>query len=124
MFIPGGATLKVSTGIAIALKAGQAGLVLARSGNAARGIQVANALGLIDSDYRGEIQVLLYNSNLHSVRIDPHQRIAQLMIVRHETIQPRVVDSLPATDRGANGFGSTGDYGIIKRTFGPGVTNE
>lgn len=100
----------VRTGIAIELPAGHAGLVLARSGLAARhGIAVVNAPGLIDSGYRGELLVLLLNTDrAERFEVAPGDRIAQLLIVAVAT--PRIVEAraLAATLRGEGGLGSSG----------------
>jgi dUTP pyrophosphatase len=100
----------VRTGIAIELPAGHAGLVLPRSGLAARhGIAIVNAPGLIDSGYRGELQVLLLNTDrARTFAIAPGDRIAQLVLVAVAT--PRIVEAgaLAATARGEGGFGSSG----------------
>jgi dUTP pyrophosphatase len=105
-----GERVSVGTGIAVAIPDGCAGLVLPRSGLAARhGIALVNAPGLIDSGYRGEVRVLLLNTDRETAfEIAPGDRIAQLVIVRVE--QPPFVeaDSLPDTARAAGGFGSTG----------------
>ena len=105
-----GARASVSTGVALALPPGTAGLVLPRSGLAARhGIALVNAPGLIDAGYRGEVRVLLLNTDREAAfEIAPGDRIAQLVIVRHEAPDLLEVDSLDATARGAAGFGSTG----------------
>lgn len=100
----------VGTGIAVAIPAGCAGLVLPRSGLAARhGISVVNAPGLIDAGYRGEVRVLLLNTDLaEAFDVEVGDRIAQLVIVRHEA--PELVESeaLDESIRGTGGFGSTG----------------
>jgi dUTP pyrophosphatase len=101
----------VRTGVALALPAGSAGLVLPRSGLAARnGISVVNGPGLIDPGYRGEIAVILLNTDPEEpFEISLGDRIAQLLIV--ETAAHRLVESadeLDQTTRGAGGFGSTG----------------
>jgi dUTP pyrophosphatase len=100
----------VRTGIAIELPAGHAGLVLPRSGLAARhGIAIVNAPGLIDAGYRGELKVLLLNTDrTETFAIAPGDRIAQLVLVAVAT--PRIVeaDALAATARGEGGFGSSG----------------
>jgi dUTP pyrophosphatase len=105
-----GARETVRTGIAIELPAGHAGLVLPRSGLAARhGIAIVNAPGLIDSGYRGELKVLLLNTDrTETFAIAPGDRIAQLVLVAVAT--PRIVeaDALAATARGEGGFGSSG----------------
>jgi dUTP pyrophosphatase len=105
-----GERASVGTGIAVAIPEGQAGLVLPRSGLAARhGISVVNAPGLIDSGYRGEMRVLLLNTDRsESFSVGVGDRIAQLVIVRHEAPQLVEVEDLDETVRGAGGFGSTG----------------
>ncbi len=106
---PGGRT-SVGTGIAVAIPPGRAGLVLPRSGLAARhGIALANAPGLIDSGYRGELRVLLLNTDrTESFEVEVGDRIAQLVIVRYEAAELTEQPELEATLRGAAGFGSTG----------------
>jgi dUTP diphosphatase len=105
-----GERASVGTGIAVAIPEGHAGLVLPRSGLAARhGISVVNAPGLIDAGYRGELRVLLLNTDReHPFELAPGDRIAQLVVVRVE--DPRLEESreLDETGRGAGGFGSTG----------------
>jgi dUTP pyrophosphatase len=100
----------VSTGVAVEIPAGHAGLVLPRSGNAARhGIAIVNAPGLIDSGYRGEVRVLLLNTDRREAfRIEPGDRIAQLVLVRVETPPVEEVAELGDSARGAGGFGSSG----------------
>ena len=98
------------TGIAIALpSAGYVALVFARSGLGIKhGIAPANCVGVIDSDYRGEILVGLQNSGDADYVIQPADRIAQLMVVPVVQAQVKMVDQLDETQRGAGGFGSTG----------------
>jgi len=105
-----GERASVPTGIAVAIPDGHAGLVLPRSGLAARsGIALVNAPGLIDSGYRGEIRVLLLNTDRRETcRIATGDRIAQLVVVRVDLTDPAPVDELDATARGAAGFGSSG----------------
>jgi dUTP pyrophosphatase len=105
-----GERASVATGIAVAIPAGQAGLVVPRSGLAARhGISVVNAPGLIDSGYRGELRVLLLNTDrLEPFSVEPGDRIAQLVLVVVETPELEEVAELDETARGAGGFGSTG----------------
>jgi len=105
-----GARASVGTGIAVAIPDGQAGLVVPRSGLAARhGISVVNAPGLIDSGYRGEIRVLLLNTDgAEPFAVEPGDRIAQLVLVRVETAAVEEVAELDETARGTGGFGSTG----------------
>jgi dUTP pyrophosphatase len=101
---------RIPTGIAIELSAGHAGLVLPRSGLAAKhGIALVNAPGLIDEGYRGELQVLLLNTDrtqpFHGAAGD---RIAQLVVVAVPELEIAELDALADTARGAGGFGSTG----------------
>lgn len=105
-----GERASVGTGIAVEIPDGQAGLVLARSGLAARhGIALVNAPGLIDAGYRGEIRVLLLNTDRRSVfRLEPGDRIAQLVLVRVETPEVVEVEALASSERGHGGFGSSG----------------
>jgi dUTP pyrophosphatase len=100
----------VRTGIAIEIPPGQAGLVLPRSGLAARhGIALVNAPGLIDAGYRGEVQVLLLNTDRASpFTLDAGARIAQLVLVRIEAPEVCEVEELAASERGTGGFGSSG----------------
>lgn len=100
----------VSCGFALAIPKGYAGLVIPRSGLAARhGISVVNGPGLIDSGYRGEVKVILVNLDAHETfRVEPGDRIAQLMIVAVPAVSLERVASLPASERGAGGFGSSG----------------
>jgi dUTP pyrophosphatase len=106
---PGQRTL-VPTGVAIALAPGHAGLVLPRSGNAVKhGIALVNSPGLIDEGYRGELRVLLLNTDTEATfSWAPGDRIAQLLIVAVAAGDVVEVESLDDTARGAGGFGSTG----------------
>lgn len=100
----------IGTGISVEIPEGQAGLVLPRSGLAARhGITLVNAPGLIDSGYRGEVRVLLLNTDRREpFTISAGDRIAQLVLVRVETPDVVEVDALALSERGAEGFGSSG----------------
>lgn len=99
----------VPTGLYIALPKGYEAQVRPRSGFALRhGITVLNTPGTIDADYRGEIGVILVNLSGDSFTVNPGERIAQMVIARHETVEWEEVDSLDDTARGAGGFGSTG----------------
>jgi dUTP pyrophosphatase len=105
-----GRRASVSTGIAVEIPPGQAGLVLPRSGLAARhGISVVNAPGLIDAGYRGEVRVLLLNTDPSaSFALAAGDRIAQLVLVRIEEPEPVEVQALEESARGMGGFGSSG----------------
>jgi dUTP pyrophosphatase len=100
----------VPTGVAVAIPAGHAGLVLPRSGLASkRGLTLANAPGLIDAGYRGEVICAVVNLDPHeAVEIAVGDRVAQLVIVEVPTVTPAFVDELPPSARGEGGFGSTG----------------
>jgi dUTP pyrophosphatase len=102
----------VRTGIAIALPEGYAGFVHPRSGLAARhGITLVNAPGTVDAGYRGEIKVILLNTDLvRAVSLRRGDRIAQLVVQRVENVTFREVPALPESARGDNGFGSTGGH--------------
>ncbi len=108
--IPAGGRTVIPTGIAIALPSPQyVALVFARSGLGIKhGVAPANCVGVIDSDYRGEILVGLQNSGQTGFTVQPGDRIAQLMVVPVLQAQLRLVDSLDETQRGSGGFGSTG----------------
>lgn len=100
----------VPTGISVAIPDGHAGLVLPRSGLASRqGLTLANAPGLIDSGYRGEVTCAVVNLDRdQAVKIRRGDRIAQLVVVALPQILPSWVDDLPPSSRGEGGFGSTG----------------
>jgi dUTP pyrophosphatase len=110
LVIPAGERRTVRTGVAIALPAGYVGLVHPRSGLAAKfGITVLNAPGTIDAGYRGEILVTLLNTDKEAAfKIETGDRIAQLLIQQVEHVEFTLVEHLPDTHRGENGFGSTG----------------
>ena len=105
-----GARASVPTGLAVQIPDGQAGLVLPRSGLAARhGVTVVNAPGLIDSGYRGELRVLLLNTDPHAAfAARAGDRIAQLVLIRIELPETVEVAQLEESARGTGGFGSSG----------------
>jgi dUTP diphosphatase len=100
----------VGTGLAVAIPEGYAGFVQPRSGLADRhGITVVNSPGLIDSGYRGELRVILLNTDpVHGFVVEPGMRIAQLVVLEVPDIEPVELDELPATERGVRGHGSSG----------------
>ncbi len=106
---PAGGRVLMPTGIAIALPLGYAGFVLPRSGLALKhGVSVVNAPGLIDSGYRGELKVVLLNTDPHTqYEVSRGDRIAQLVVQKVEHVQWREVDALDSFDRGG-GFGHSG----------------
>jgi len=99
----------VGTGIAVAIPPGHAGLVLPRSGLAARhGLGKVNAPGLIDEGYRGEVKVILLNTDrTEPFVVEPGMRIAQLVVVPVPGVEPVEVEELPESERGVRGFGSS-----------------
>lgn len=105
---PGGRTA-IPTGLEMAIPQGWEGQVRPRSGLAAKhGVTVTNAPGTIDSDYRGEVKVLLVNLGDAPVSFAPGDRIAQIVFAPAPQVPVEEVDALPATQRGTGGFGSTG----------------
>jgi dUTP diphosphatase len=104
-----GARAVVGTGLAVAIPDGHAGFVQPRSGLAARhGIAVVNSPGLVDSGYRGEVKVVLLNTDRdEAFVVEPGMRIAQLVVVPVATPPPVEVEELPASERGEKGFGSS-----------------
>jgi len=99
----------VGTGLAVAIPEGHAGLVQPRSGLASRhGITIVNTPGLVDSGYRGELRVILLNTDTSApFVVEPGMRIAQLVVVPAPELEPIEVDELPASERGVRGFGSS-----------------
>ncbi len=107
--IEAGSTVLVHTGIAMEIPTGYVGLVFARSGLATKkGLAPANKVGVIDSDYRGEIMVALHNHSNEERTVENGERIAQISLVPYLSAQFDVVDELTDTARGKGGFGSTG----------------
>lgn len=102
-------TVKIGTGIKMSIPAGYFGAVFARSGLASKnGLRPANAVGVIDADYRGEVIVALHNDTNDYQTIKNNDRIAQIVIMPFLQVEFNKVDKLDATDRGDGGFGSTG----------------
>ena len=102
-------TVKIDTGIAVAIPDGFFGGIYARSGLATKqGLRPANATGIIDSDYRGNIIVALHNDTDKAQLVMPGERIAQLIIQPYLPVEFAEVDELDKTERGEGGFGSTG----------------
>lgn len=107
--LPPGERAVVSTGLSIAIPDGYAGFVQPRSGLAARhGIALVNSPGLIDSGYRGEVKVVLLNTDPEETFVaEPGERIAQLVVLPVNAAEVLEVDELPESDRGVRGFGSS-----------------
>jgi dUTP pyrophosphatase len=99
----------VGTGLAVAIPEGHAGFVQPRSGLASKhGITIVNAPGLVDAGYRGELKVVLLNTDAHTpFVVEPGMRIAQLVVLEVPSVDPVEVDELPASERGVRGFGSS-----------------
>ena len=107
--IPAHSTCLIHTGISAEIPEGYCGLIFARSGLASkRGLAPANKVGVIDADYRGEICVILVNLSDQPFEITDGERIAQMVIARHEQAEWVEVTTLDDTERGAGGFGHTG----------------
>lgn len=109
LVIRAGSTEFVHTGLSMEIPAGLVGLVYARSGLACKkGLAPANKVGVIDSDYRGEIMVALYNHSSEDITIEHGERVAQLVIAPYICAEYEETDQLGDTGRGEGGFGSTG----------------
>lgn len=109
VIIRAGETAFIPTGISMEIPEGYAGLIFARSGLACKkGLAPANKVGVIDSDYRGEVMVALFNHSKEDFKVESGERIAQIVITPYLTAQFEESDDLSNTERGAGGFGSTG----------------
>ena len=109
VIIAPGKTVLIPTGLAMEIPVGFAGLIYARSGlSVKRGLAPANKVGVIDSDYRGEVMVALHNHGMEAQTIAHGERIAQLLVTPVLAPSFELWDDLTDTDRGAGGFGSTG----------------
>lgn len=102
-------TVKIPTGIAIQLPKGTFGAIFARSGLATKsGLRPANCVGVVDSDYRGDVTVALHNDSDIPKAIEAHERIAQLVVIPYLSLTLNEADELDDTARGSDGFGSSG----------------
>ncbi|MBQ4099342.1 MAG: dUTP diphosphatase [Clostridia bacterium] len=102
-------TVLIGTGLAVEIPEGYVGLVYARSGLASKcGLAPANKVGVIDSDYRGEIKVALFNHSKETRTVLKGERIAQMVIAPYLKVEYEEVEELSSTERGEGGFGSTG----------------
>jgi len=103
--------LKIGTGIAMEIPEGYFGAIFARSGLATkRGLRPANCVGVVDSDYRGEIIIALHNDTEFPQEVSEGERIAQIVIIPYLPVDFTEVDNLSSTVRGEGGFGSTGTH--------------
>lgn len=109
MVIPPGVMKKAYTGLSLEIPVGHMGLVVPRSSLGKTGIKLANTIGIIDSDYRGEIILMLENTGGAPKYISYGTRVAQLIVVPYVQYKLMYVDSLEETDRGEGGFGHTGE---------------
>ena len=108
--IAAGETVLVSTGLSVEIPEGYVGLIYARSGLATKkGLAPANKVGVIDSDYRGEVKVALFNQSGKEQTIAAGERVAQLVIAPYLAVEYQQAEELSDTARGAGGFGSTGN---------------
>lgn len=110
-------TRAVKTGLAVAIPEGYCGIIYGRSGNAFKHDLIVIHQGVIDSSYRGEIAVLLYNHNNFPIRLSHGDMIAQLVVQRVYTEPAVDVPNLPNSERGPDGFGSTGLAGEVQSVF-------
>lgn len=102
-------TVKIGTGLAMEIPEGYFGAIFARSGLATKkGLRPANCVGVVDSDYRGEVIVALHNDSNETVTVFPQDRIAQLVVMPYLNVDFTEVKDLDSTERGSGGFGSTG----------------
>ncbi len=109
IIIPAGETVLVHTGLSLEIPKGYGGFIYARSGIATkRGLAPANKVGVIDSDYRGEVMVALHNHSSFDQIIGKNERIAQMVIAPYLRVEFCESDELDDTERGSGGFGSTG----------------
>ena len=110
-------TAIVHTGLAVEIPEGYVGLIFARSGLATKkGLAPANKVGVIDSDYRGELRVALYNHTKYVQTVEPFERVAQFVIMPYDAAQFEEAEELSDTVRGEGGFGSTGTkYNFLKK---------
>ena len=104
-----GETVVLHTGIAVAIPKGYVGLIFARSSlGTKRGLAPANKVGVIDSDYRGEIKISIHNHSSDQQMLLPYERVAQMVVVPCAHVEYEETDALDETKRGTGGFGSTG----------------
>ena len=101
-------TYVVPTGVAIAMPNGVGGFVFPRSGLGCKGLVLRNLTGVIDSNYRGEVKVCVWNTSSEPMVINPYDRIAQIVFMPYISGEIKEVEELPSSERGSNGFGSSG----------------
>lgn len=100
--------VRLHTGLRVQIPEGYFGMVVVRSGLGFRGLTLANAVGIIDSDYRGEIQIGVVNLSDEPIALEDGERIAQMILVPYVQAELKVVEALEETERGEKGFGSSG----------------
>lgn len=101
---------KVQLGFSCAIPVGYVGILAIRSGLSKDGLTLANAIGIIDSNYRGEVCALITNNTENSIKIERGQRVVQLLVLQAPAMKTNVVDELDDTNRGQSGFGSSGQF--------------
>lgn len=110
ILVPAGRSVIVHTGIAISIPEGFVGLIFPRSGLAVKqGLRLQNSVGVIDSDYRGEVLVVLHADGPKTAEFKLGDRVAQIVFIRHAEALMEEVEELDETERGSGGFGSTGN---------------
>lgn len=108
VLIPAGGIVAVSTGLRLCLPPDHVALLFARSGLASHGVTLANGVGVIDADYQGEVKALLHNISGKPYQVSADDRIAQIVLLRHEVAAWAKVAQFVQSERGEGGFGSTG----------------
>lgn len=103
-----GALAELETDLAVEIPGGCFGMLVVRSGYGWRGLSMLNSVGIIDSDYRGEIGIKLVNHGHDIITIEPGVRVAQMILIPYKRAELKSVESLGETERGTGGFGSTG----------------
>ena len=103
-----GALAELETDLAVEIPGGCFGMLVVRSGYGWRGLSMLNSVGIIDSDYRGEIGIKLVNHGHDVISIEPGVRVAQMILIPYKRAELKSVESLGETERGTGGFGSTG----------------
>lgn len=106
--IGAGESYVIPTGIALAMPDGVGGFVFPRSGLGCKGLVLRNLTGVIDSNYRGEVKVCVWNTSSEPMAINPYDRIAQIVFMPYISGEIKEVEELPSSERGSNGFGSSG----------------
>ena len=110
LIIPPEGHSRIMTGVHMEIPAGYFGLIAIRSGLGSRGLTLSNSVGIIDEDYRGEIMIPVYNHGTETFQLEDGERVAQLILIPTAQADLVFVDQLGETDRGTEGFGSSGRF--------------